>query len=99
MSCYQDMGSLCNFTGPQAYCMLNYTNSQLCDTQDGVSCYNYASGWYLTNDQKTLTSTFNLTTQNTNAGYCYSNDGISCYSDYGLGCNTSNNNYLCSTSD
>ena len=25
-TCYQDQGKLCNFTGPQAYCMLNYTN-------------------------------------------------------------------------
>ena len=73
MSCYQDMGSLCNFTGPQAYCMLNYTNSQLCDTQDGVSCYNYASGWYITYDGMTVSST-----DGTQGTYCYSNNGVDC---------------------
>ena len=26
------------------------TNSQLCDTQDGLTCNNYASGWYTTLD-------------------------------------------------
>ena len=30
--------------------MLNYTNANLCDTQDGESCFGYSSGWYLTYD-------------------------------------------------
>ena len=30
--------------------MLNYTNANFCDTQNSVSFFGYASGWYLTYD-------------------------------------------------
>jgi hypothetical protein len=30
--------------------MINYTEANICDTQDGVSCFNYFSGWYVTYD-------------------------------------------------
>jgi hypothetical protein len=49
-NCYQDNGTLCNFTGNEAYCMANYTNNNLCDTKDGLKCFNYSSGWYSTLD-------------------------------------------------
>lgn len=54
MSCLRDNGSLCNFTGPEAFCKVDFTDDNLCDTQDGVSCFNYASGWYVTYDGMTV---------------------------------------------
>jgi hypothetical protein len=30
--------------------MINYTNNQLCDSQDGLNCFNYDQGWYTTLD-------------------------------------------------
>jgi hypothetical protein len=73
MSCLRDNGSLCNFTGPEAFCEVDFTDDNLCDTQDGVSCFNYASGWYVTYDGMTVSKE-----EGSTGTYCYSNDGVTC---------------------
>lgn len=48
-NCYQDYGLLCNYTGMNAWCNI-YNMTSNCPTLNGLTCYDFKSGWYLTSN-------------------------------------------------
>ena len=53
-TCVNDKGAFCNSTIPSK-CNISSTYSS-CSTQDGLTCFNFLSGWYVTNNSLTVTS-------------------------------------------
>ena len=69
--CYNDLGSLCNFTGNgSAWCNI-YNNTNSCPTRDGTNCYNTWVGLYMTYDGNYTSPII----KNKLGTYCYSVDG------------------------